>query len=136
LTITFRGQTRHGFSAPIINLLSQIQNCIIPTSMDSTSVADACNSLTRVYDTAMDWSGEQIDEDEDVCIACEGTCEVCHALLSTLKGLLAHGMDNDESDSSREDSESVHSLCYTVFESRIFMCEFRKHTLNMRDIST
>jgi hypothetical protein len=104
--------------------------------MDSTSVADACNSLTRVYDTAMDWSGEQIDEDEDVRIACEGTRDVCHALLSTLEGLLAHGMDNDEFNSSREDSESVRSLCYTVFESQILMCEFRKRPLNMRDIST
>ena len=54
-----------------------------------------CNSLTRVYETAMKWSSEQVDEDEDVHIACEGTCGVCQAsfkstipLITTFKVLM------------------------------------------------
>jgi len=53
-----------------------------------TSAFDACLSLNRVYNTAMDWTQETIDDDE-VRIACEGVQTVCHSILSTVDELLS-----------------------------------------------
>ena len=81
----------------LLLLISQARSRIVSflsASMDSTSVVDACNSLTRVYNTAMEWSGEQIDEDEDVCIACEGTRDVCQALLSNMTELIRYNLSS------------------------------------------
>ena len=48
LTITLHGQMRHVFSTPIINLDPELYSIFLSAFMDSTSVTDACKSLTKV----------------------------------------------------------------------------------------
>jgi hypothetical protein len=49
--------------------------------------SDACLSLYRVYDAAMEWTQEEIDDDE-VHITCEGVQTVCQSILSTVTELV------------------------------------------------
>jgi len=63
--------------------------------MEVTSAFDACLSLNRVYDAAMEWTQEAIDDDE-VRIACEGVQTVCHSILSTVNELLSGDTDDED----------------------------------------
>ena len=45
-------------------------------------------SLNHVYDAAMEWNREEINDDREVHIACESVQSICQGILSTMDELL------------------------------------------------
>ena len=63
--------------------------------MDVTSVPDTHLSLNHVYNAAVEWNWEEINDDHEVRIACESVQSICQEILSTMDELLTIDMNND-----------------------------------------
>ena len=74
--------------------------------MNVSSVTEATLGLHHICDTTIDWSPTEVDEDDNVWLACKGMQTACEAMWSTLNGLLTSDMNEDDDNCS--EMEDVH----------------------------